>query len=195
MEELVIISGSAFLNLLLHAFRFWSENPSEEKNIVYGLLLGFIENNTRYIKKIVPILHTNKKTIDMDDKFKKQVGNVNRIEQEKGSMNEVIGWYKSSFDGIKFLARDIKNHIWFQEYSSKFIALIFDPNNYNPPDSYGFSVFRLKGDKYYNMMTDYYKIPWEISDIEDIHTIIGDFKKFIKNYFLNIPLIKEINEN
>ena len=193
-EELIKISSSAFLNLLLHVFRFWSKNLSGERKVVYGLLIGYIEENTRFVKKVAPILHQDNRNLEMDGRFMKQVGRINRQEQENNQINEVIGWYRSSNDGIKFAARDIKNHIIFQEADPKFIGLIFDPQIYLDPNEFGFSVFRLEGDKYYNMMTDYYKIPWEIEPIEDPQEIISTFKSYVKNYFLDIPLIKEVDE-
>lgn len=193
-EELVKISSTAYLNLLLHVFRFWSKNPSDERKLVYGLLVGYIEDNIRYVTKITPLLHQDNRNLEMDSQFMKQVGKINRQEQENNQINEVIGWYRSSNDGIKFAARDIKNHIIFQEADPKFIGLILDPKEYLDPDKHGFSVFRLKGENYYNMMTDYYKIPWEIQEIEDPQNIISSFKTYIKNYFLDEPLINEMNE-
>ena len=50
MEELIQISASAFMNMVLHTFRFWSKNPNVERNIVYGLLIGHLEDNIRIIK-------------------------------------------------------------------------------------------------------------------------------------------------
>jgi hypothetical protein len=193
-EELIKISSTAFLDLLLHVFRFWSKNLTGERKIVYGLLVGNIEENTRYVKKIKPILHQDSRNLEMDAKFMKQVGRINRQEQENNQINEVIGWYRSSNDGIKFAARDIKNHITFQEAHPQFIGLILDPAIYLDPDEFGFSVFRLEGDKYYNMMTDYYKLPWEIEEIEEPQEIISAFKTYVKNYFLDKPLINEVNE-
>ena len=102
--------------------------------------------------------------------------------------------YASTVLFIKFSARDTKNHIQFQEHNSRFIGLIFSPEIYMDPEEYGFSVFRLKGDAYYNMMTDNYKIPWEILPIEDAQEVIADFKIYLQNYFLDKPLITELNE-
>ena len=45
------------------------------------------------------------------------------------------------------------------------------------------------------MRTDYYKIPWEIEEIENALEIITDFKKYIKHYFIDKPLITELNES
>jgi len=193
-EELVRISSSAFLNLLLHVFRFWSIKDVNKREVACGLLIGIIEGDTRYVKKISPLLHQPKKDIKMDEEFMRMVGRKNKEELDNNSMNEVIGWYRSSQEGIKFTARDIKNHIQFQEHNSRFIGLVLDPQGYLHPEESGFSIFRLEGEKYYNMMTDFYRIPWEIEEIEDAHEIISAFKTYIKNYFLNEPLIKEINE-
>lgn len=193
-DEFVQISASGFLKLILHVFRFWSSDPTGEKKLVYGLLLGYIEDNTRIVRKVIPITHVDKGDLDMDDNFMKQIGRINRMEMENGSTNEVIGWYRSSLRGIKFTARDIKNHINFQDFHPKFISLILDPQIYLDPDQSGFSVFRLKGDKYYNMMSDYERIKWEIELVNDGFEIISIFKGFIKNYFLGHPLIKELNE-
>lgn len=192
--ELVSIKPAAFLNLVLHAFRFWSEDPSSRNEIVYGLLLGYIEGQERFVRKVVPILHQDKPNLTMDDQFMKKVGEVNRFELENQSTDEVIGWYRSSLDGIKFLAKDIKNHIPFQKHDPNFIALILDPKLYIDPDEGGFSIFRLKGDNYYNMMTDYYKIPWQIETLEEPTAILGQFQGYIKRYFLNKPLITELDE-
>ncbi len=193
-EELISINSKAFLQLLLHVFRFWNKKLPSENGIAYGLLLGSIEGDHRVIKKVIPMFHTDNKTYEMDDKFIKQVGDVNRKEVESNSTDEVIGWYRSSNDGIKFTARDIKNQIKFQEFNMRFISLIIDPKIYLTPNEFGFSVFRLKGEKYYNIMSDFYKIPWEISPVEDPQEIIGEFQKFVRNYFLNKPLVNEINE-
>ena len=193
-DELVSINPSGFLNLLLHVFRFWSQQIGGEKHVVYGLLLGTIEGNMRHVTKIVPIAHKKRPDLEMGAEFMKEVGKVNRFELESQSMSEVIGWYRSSNDGIKFIARDIKNHITFQEFNPKFIGLIIDPELYLNPDEGGFSIYRLKGDKYYNMMTDYYKIPWEIRPIEDSREILANFQGYIKNYFKNKPLITELDE-
>lgn len=193
-DEFVQISASGFLTLILHVFRFWSSDPTGEKKSVYGLLIGYIENNSRIVRKVIPITHIDKSDLDMDDNFMKQIGRINRMEMENGSTNEVIGWYRSSLRGIKFTARDIKNHINFQDFHPKFISLILDPQIYLDPDQSGFSVFRLKGDKYYNMMSDYYRIPWEIEEIENSLEIINDFKKYIRHYFIDKPLITELNE-
>ena len=193
-EELIKISASAMMNIVLHAFRFWSNEPTGKHEIVYGALVGYIEGNTRHIKKIVPILHYKNNDYEMGDEFMKIIGTINKSELESGSMNEVLGWYRSSKRGIKFEARDIKNHIQFQDFNSKFIALILSPELYLDPDEYGFSVFRLQGEQYYNMMTDYYRIPWEIQTVEDISGIISNFKIYIENYFLDQPLISEYQE-
>jgi hypothetical protein len=193
-EDLISISSVAYLNLLLHIFRFWSIKPTGDKQIAYGLLIGNIEKNTRYVRKIAPILHRENRNLEMDDKFMKQVGTINRRELENNSTNEVIGWYRSSNDGIKFTARDIKNHIKFQEFNPSFVGLILDPKIYLDPNEFGFSIFRLEGEKYYNMMSDYFKIPFEIEPIEDAYEIILSFKTYIRNYFLNKPLINELNE-
>ncbi|MHA1149874.1 MAG: hypothetical protein ACTSR8_16685 [Promethearchaeota archaeon] len=193
-EELAQISASAFLNMVLHIFRFWSDKPTGEKNIAYGVLLGKIEGNIRTIKKVVPILHQKNSDYEMGKDFMKIIGQINASEMEMGSINEVIGWYRSSNRGIKFTARDTKNHIQFQEHNPRFIGLIFSPEIYMDPKEYGFSVFRLRGDSYYNMMTDNYKIPWEILPIEDAQEVITDFKLYIQNYFLDKPLLTEFNE-
>lgn len=193
-EELVQISGSAFLKLILHVFRFWSNKSKGEKKIVFGLLLGSIEENTRKIGKTVPLLHRDNKDLEMDDKFMKQVKSIDRAEMENNSPYEIIGWYRSSTDGVKFSARDIKNQIKFQEFNPKFISLIIDPQIYLTPGEFGFSVFRLKGDKYYTFMSDYYKIPWEIESVEDPQSILQDFRNYIKSYFMNKPLITEFTE-
>ena len=44
------------------------------------------------------------------------------------------------------------------------------------------------------MMTDNYKIPWEILPVEDAQEVVNLFKGFIRNYFLDKPLITEFNE-
>ncbi|MGQ4873489.1 MAG: hypothetical protein ACP6IY_05375 [Promethearchaeia archaeon] len=193
-EELAQISASAFLNMVLHIFRFWSTKDFSKREIVYGFLMGYIMENVRVIRNIIPILHTNHDNFDFDKNFIEIWKSLDAQEEERGSMNRVIGWYRSSNKGIKFTARDTKNQILFQEKNPKYIALIFAPDIYLQPDQYGFSVFRLQGDKYYNMMTDNYKIPWEIQTIEDPQEIISDFKVYINNYFLNKPLILEYNE-
>ncbi len=193
-DEYVQISSSAFLNLLLHAFRFWSSKPTDKRQVVYGLLLGYIEGIYRTVKKVVPLSHDDKPDLVMDDDFLKIVGRINRRELESKSINEVIGWYRSSNNGIKFLARDIKNQMKFQGFNPNFISLILDPKIYLDPDESGFSIFRLAGDNFYNMMSDYHKIPWEIEAIEDISDIISYFQQYIKSYFLNKPLITEHNE-
>jgi len=192
-EELISISSSAFLNLLLHVFRFWSKNPTGEKKVVFGVLLGYIEGDTRYIKKVAPLLHQDNRNFVMDEDFMKNVGKINKKELDSGSVNEVIGWYRSTNDGIKFTARDIKNHINFQEFNLMFIGLIIDPSLFSA-ENYGFSVYRLEGDKYYNMMSPHMKIPWEIEPIENPEEIIIDFRGYISNYFQNQPLITELNE-
>ncbi len=193
-EELITIRSKAFLQLLLHVFRFWNEKVPSENKTVYGLLLGSIEGDHRVIKKIVSMFHTDNKNYEMDAKFIKQVGEVNGKEIENNSTDEVIGWYRSSNEGIKFTARDIKNQIKFQEFNPRFVSLIIDPKIYLTPNEFGFSVFRLKGEKYYNIMSDFCKIPWEITPIEDPQEIIGEFQKYIRNFFLNKPLVNEINE-
>ena len=193
-EELVSISPSAFIDMILHVFRFWSSEPAGERKVVYGLLLGFLEGNTRHVKKVVPLNHHDKPNFVMDEDFMREVGKVNQFELESQSMNEVIGWYRSSNDGIKFIARDIKNHIQFQGFNPLFIGLVIDPKLYVDPDAGGFSVFRLQGESYYNMMSDYYKIPWEIQTIENVPNILTHFQQFIRSYFLDKPLITELNE-
>ena len=193
-EGLIKIKPSAFMKIALHTFRFWISKKNPENQMVIGLLLGYIEENTRFVVDVIPFTHTSKRSFEMDDKFIAKIGQINKQQLELNSMNEVIGWYRSTNDEIRFRAQDIKNHIKFQNFNSQFIGLIFNPVEYLEPDDYGFSVFRLRGEDYYNMMSDYRKIPWEIEDVEDPNMIVHNFQSFIENYFRNKPLIEEFNE-
>lgn len=195
-EELVSINPDVFIKIILHTFRYWPVNGNGgEKAMVFGLLLGRIEGNTRVIKKIEPITHQKESEFEMDEEFLKNIEDINRREFEMGALSEVVGWYRSSDQGIKFSAKDIKNHLNFQSKNSKYIALIFDPHIFLKQEGhYGFSIFRLKGESYYNIMSDYYKIAWEIGTIESSEQILMDFRRYIKNYYENKPLITEINE-
>ncbi|MFO8017381.1 MAG: hypothetical protein R6U96_02000 [Promethearchaeia archaeon] len=193
-EGLIKIKPSAFMKIALHTFRFWVSNNSSDNEMVIGLLLGYLEEDTRHVEDAIPFTHTQNRNIEMDDEFMAKIGQINKQQLEINSINEVIGWYRSTNDKIRFSARDIKNHIQFQNFNSKFIGLIFSPPQYLEPEEYGFSVFRLRGEEYYNMMSDYRKIPWEIEKIEDPNMIVHNFQTFIENYFQDKPLITEYNE-
>ncbi|MGV9205813.1 MAG: hypothetical protein ACOC44_17525 [Promethearchaeia archaeon] len=193
-EGLIKIKPSAFMKIALHTFRFWQSPNSPKNQMVVGLLLGYLEDTIRHVEDVVPFTHTEKRSYEMDDKFMAQIGQINKQQLELNSVNEVIGWYRSTNEKIRFRARDIKNHIKFQNFNSKFIGLIFSPEDYLQPEEYGFSVFRLVGKDYYNMMSDYRKIPWEIVKLEDPNMMVHNFQGFIKNYFQNKPLIEEYTE-
>ncbi len=195
-DEFVYIKPEAFVTLILHTFRFWPiEKRNGDRAIAFGLLIGYIDGNTRFINKIQPICHNKENDYSMDDRFLKFIQDINSREFEMGGLNEVIGWYRSSDQGIKFSATDIKNHLNFQSKNSKFITLIFDQETFLKREGqYGFSIFRLKGENYYNIMSDYYKIAWEIGTIEDTDQIIANFRNYIRNFYENKPLITEIDE-
>ncbi len=123
-----------------------------------------------------------------------KIRKINEEEYELASNNQVIGWYRSSNKEIQLFERDIGNQIAFQLYDPKSVCLIIEPKKYLDPNEIGFSLFRLEGDTDFDLETNHYQIPWGINPSRNAQDVIANFKQYIRNYFLDKPLVIEFGE-
>ena len=199
-DELVEIGAIAFIKILSHSFRFWKKNAKYGENqCVYGFLIGSIDpdKKRRVIKDVEPILHHLTPDFEFKEKFIEDMDDFNLRFIEEGSSDRIVGWYKSVNEPFKFKAIDVKNHLKFQRLNKGNICLVMEPSVYTKGEGYGFSIYSLMGDSYgeLNIMSDNYKIPWEINPLGDQKdSTVRFIKELIDNTLENKPFVTELEE-
>jgi hypothetical protein len=193
----VYVSGVTYLKILSHVCRYWGKNvPPSDQQSASGLLIGRYEGEEIQIRDIEPVFHEASDDTVIDEKFMQAYSDVNALKVQVESLDRVVGWYRSVFREIKFTSKEIASQIKFQKLDPKACAMMFAPATLN--ESFGFSIFRLIGDRnrYFNAMSDYEKIPWEIKDFEDadIDTLVRFFRDMVRNFKDGAPIIDEFTE-
>jgi hypothetical protein len=193
-KDLFQIKAQAFIQILQHAHRFWEmNNPKSE--YAYGILVGSIENRTRTVTEAIPVLHASEASVVFDDAFYKHWDDYNALKMEMEQTDLCIGWYKVIDRDMKFKAPDVRNQVKMQTLNPKNVALLLDPEKFITDQEYGFSVFKLMGDKIFHEMCDFAKIPWEIMEIgADVDKVVNMVLEMIRKYHTDQPYIEEIDE-
>jgi hypothetical protein len=193
-KDLFQMKANAFITILNHAHRFWQkDNPKSE--YAYGMLSGYIEGTTRIVTEAIPLLHAPSSDIVFDESFFKHWDDLNLLKQELESIESCIGWYKIITGDFKFKAPDIRNQVKIQSLNPKYIALLLDPSKLLDEDEYGFSIFKLNGDRIFHEMCDYVKIPWEIMEIgQDVDKVVNSVIDMIRLYHSDKPFVEELEE-
>jgi hypothetical protein len=179
-------SPIAYLDIVRHIQRFNHEGtPDAEKRLVYGLLIGHVEENAPLITKFIPILHTpspldfetNHQFFQIADKYQ----------------DDVIGWARSyPSDNLTISPIDKKNLLYFQTaYSEASVMLAFDSTG----DQYSMLVKHFKGPlPELDESSELEDMAWNFSDIEDLDDIFKVVFNIQQNREEKKPLIKELNE-
>lgn len=190
------LSPLAYLDIVRHIIRFNHENiPEKERQMVYGLLVGFVENGIPHITKYLPLLHSqsaldfemNHGVFRFADKF-----NADHHDPKYLS-DEILGFVRSfSTENIEIGGIDKKNLLYFQTaYSDS--ALLFALNS--SADQYSMQIKHYHGVlPELDESSELEDVSWNFSDIEDLDELFKMVMQIQINRETKSPLIKEVNE-
>ena len=195
VQDLCQVKPLAFINMLLHAHRFWKKDGSENK-YAYGLLLGTFEEKTRIIHEAIPILPSEKPDLALDEQFFKHWDDLEKLQQELGSINQCVGWYKVVDGNLRLKAKDVRNQAKVQSLGGRNVVLLLDPNEFVENHDYGFSIYQLiKSGGLYHEMCEDKRIPWEVMELgNDVDKGINLLLELVNKYKGSKPFVEEIDE-
>ncbi|MHA1341148.1 MAG: hypothetical protein ACTSRZ_12780 [Promethearchaeota archaeon] len=193
----ILLSPVAYLKILMHSYRFWNENIKEKKRAyIYGVLIGYVEKDIRYITNYIPLLHS-KYDIDLERKhsiFMK----IDKINQEMAMQQNpdfIIGWVKSlNKEDVVISPIDKKNQIYLQTaYHKNAITLFL----LIPTLEYDWGISFRSFDSLLSEIDEsslMYDLDWNFDEPEDIDDLFGILKHLHLVKEKKIPLIKEYKE-
>ncbi len=126
IEKPVIIKAEAYKTIILYASRYANKSiPQEEWKEIYGILIGYSDNDFIYVEKAEAMTFGHKYDVELNVKH---LGFIEEIElkyQNEGKY--MIGWFHShpSF-GLFFSVIDLINQYKFQQVNNDFCGLVFD---------------------------------------------------------------------
>jgi len=190
------LSPLAYLDMVRHVVRFNHDDiPEKERQNVYGLLVGFVENGIPHITKYLPMLHSQS-TIDFElnhgifryaDKYNTDHHDPNYIS------DEILGFVRSyCTENIEISGIDKKNLLYFQTaYNDS--ALIFALNN--AADQYSMQIKHYHGAlPELDETLELEDVSWNFNEIDDLEQLFKMVLQIQINREAKAPVIKEANE-
>lgn len=193
----VLISPIAYLKIVMHTKRFWNPTITEEKrSYVYGVLIGYVENNIRNVIDYIPLMHS-KNEIDFEKKHSvfMKINNLNSDLSKLVNKDYIIGWVRSSNkDDSEITAIDKKNQLYLQTAYCKHAILIQVLNNSLDYDwaisTWGFDGLISTLDQNSLIVN----LNWEFDELENIDDLFDLVKDLNVAYTTKRPIIKEFKE-
>ena len=124
----VVLKAEAYKTVILYASRYANKAiPSEDWKEIYGLLIGYYDDDFLYVEKAIPMTYGH----DTDVEFSENdYGDVEKIHEEldkEGKGLFIIGWFHSHPGLTLFFSYiDLINQLGFQGKFSDAIGLVFD---------------------------------------------------------------------
>ena len=124
----VVIKAEAYKTIILYASRYANQAiPSEDWKEIYGLLIGYYDNNLLYVERAIPMTYGH----DTDVEFSEtDYGDVEKIHDEldkEGKGYFIVGWFHSHPGLTLFFSYiDLINQLGFQGKFNDAIGLVFD---------------------------------------------------------------------
>ncbi len=175
------------------------ENPDEPKDLppflIYGFLLGFIEDETCIINEYVPIMNVEKEIdFEMLHKMFHIADKVNEDKFDPDYVSEqIVGWVHSTTkDSVQYTPTDIKNHIYIQTAYNPNAVLLLVPRS---GDQFSME-FRSFRDKIFEIdeTSPFSEIEWNFKEVEDIDQIFQVVVDIYRYKYKKVPIIKEYSE-
>ncbi len=146
-----------------------SEDPLEEYPLMYGLLIGYVEENTVIVTEYVPLFRSPQ---PVDFEIKHPIFHV--VEETNEELydpnylsDQVVGWVRSALDeDVICTGLDIKNHLYIQTaYNSQGVCLLLPASG----DQY-LMEFRTFKDRLCELdeSSQLTEIDWDFKNVEDI---------------------------
>ncbi len=192
MSQEIKFSPIAYIDIVRHIQRFNHEGFAEnDRRMIYGLLVGRVEDSTPCITKFIPLLHV---ASPLDFESNHQIFQIaDKYNSDHADSDTIMGWVRSyPSENITISSVDKKNLLYFQTaYSDAAVMLAFD----NTGDQYAMQV------KHFNAplpevdeSSELEDIAWNFSDVEDLDDILKIIINIQRNRETKGPLIKEFNE-
>lgn len=124
----VVIKAEAYKTIILYASRYANQAiPSEDWKEIYGLLIGYYDNDILYVERAIPMTYGH----DTDVEFSEtDYGDVEKIHDEldkEGKGYFIVGWFHSHPGLTLFFSYiDLINQLGFQGKFNDAIGLVFD---------------------------------------------------------------------
>ena len=153
----VVLKAEAYKTIILYASRYANQAiPSEDWKEIYGLLIGYYDDDFLYIERAIPMTYGH----DTDVEFSEtDYGDVEKIHEEldaEGKGYFIVGWFHSHPGLTLFFSYiDLINQLGFQGKFNDAIGLVFDhtllgkkreekiDNNILTKYDTGFEIYRL----------------------------------------------------
>jgi len=153
----VIINAETYKTIILYASRYANRFiPSEDWKEIYGLLIGYRDDDFVYVKRAIPMTFGH----DIDVEFSEaDYGDIEKINEEldrEGKNYFFVGWFHSHPGLTLFFSYiDLINQLGFQHKFNDAIGLVFDhtllgkkkeeiiENNVLTKYDTGFEIYRL----------------------------------------------------
>jgi len=206
MTSSVKLEPIAYISILKHLKKVeldlkesMKDSPNENNEIppllIYGFLLGSIEEETCIVSEYVPVMNFDKEIdFEMLHKMFYLADKVNEDKYDPEYVSEqIVGWVHSSFkDSVQYTQTDIKNHIYIQTAYNPNAVLLLVPRN-GDQFSMEFRTFR---DKIFEIdeTSPFSEIEWNFKEVEDIDQIFQTVVDIYRYKYKKIPLIKEFVE-
>jgi hypothetical protein len=190
------LSPLAYLDIVRHVIRFNHENiPEKDRQNVYGLLVGFVENGIPYITKYLPMLHSPTPIdFEMIHQIFRYADKYNTDHHDaKYISDEILGFVRSfCSENIEIGGVDKKNLLYFQTaYSDS--ALIFALNN--SADQYSMQIKHYHGAlPELDESSELEDVSWNFNEIDDLDELFKMVLQIQTNREAKAPLIKEASE-
>lgn len=193
----VKLDPAAYLKIIMHTKRFWNEKiPDERRNLVYGTLIGYVDEGVRYILDYIPLFHSPYE-LDLEKKHSlfMKMDSLNQDLASQEVHDHIIGWVRSvNTDYPEITSVDKKNQIYFQTayHPEAVTAFVLVPTlDYD----FGLSI-RGFVDPISTLDTNSLLIDfeWEFDEPLDIDDLFWIVKDLYDSSQTNKPLIKEYKE-
>ncbi|MFX1396619.1 MAG: hypothetical protein ACFFAS_06185 [Promethearchaeota archaeon] len=181
----IVIKKEAFRNMITHVLKFGSDSLEVDFEVI-GVCMGK-KDILKEIINAIPLTHGN--NIDIESqKVTLDIFATTEEQYQKKNLT-VIGWYCSHPNqGLQFINKDIKNHIYFKNtFDNNCVGIVFDHTLMGKDGDLGFKAYEIDQDGIKEV-----EIEIEIPKTFDYFNWV---KKFVEDSQKKAPLlIKEIAE-
>ncbi|MHA2288177.1 MAG: hypothetical protein ACXABG_05270 [Promethearchaeota archaeon] len=181
----VVLKAEAYKTIILYASRYANQAiPSEDWKEIYGLLIGYYDNDFLYVERAIPMTYGH----DTDVEFSEtDYGDVEKIHEEldkEGKGYFIIGWFHSHPGLTLFFSYiDLINQLGFQGKFSDAIGLVFDHT----------LLGKKKEEKIDDNILTKYDTGFEIYRLTDV-TIDSNSVEFETNYHKIDYIVEGLNK-
>jgi hypothetical protein len=187
------LSPLAYIDIVRHAhIRPETPDLQKPKYLIYGLLVGSIEEGQAVIKSYIPLFHTEQ-IVDFEarhsifhyaDRY-----NSEHYDSEYQT-NGIIGFVRSGGAEESFTPIDKTNLLYLQTaYSDRAIAVYVPPDG----DQYSMKIKHLKGAlAELDIDSEMEDVDWNFAEFEDIDDVFKLVLTLMTNRKKKLPITKEL---